>query len=131
MVSDTALLPWLARLREEIPGAEVVDAHTHIGANDPDGYRCSGAELVAALERLDGRAIVFPMHEPDGYPAANDMVVEEAAASDGRLFPFCRLDPNVAPLAEAQRSLERGARGIKLHPRAEGFNLDHPDLQDV
>ncbi len=71
------------------------------------------------------------MHEPDGYPAANDMVAAEAAASDGRLFAFCRLDPHRAPLEEARRCLDNGARGIKLHPRAEGFNLDHPDLQAV
>jgi predicted TIM-barrel fold metal-dependent hydrolase len=131
MVSDAGLLPWFARLREEVPGGHVVDAHTHIGANDPDGYRCSREELVAALEHVDARAIVFPMHEPDGYPEANDMVVAEAAASAGRLFPFCRLDPNRDPLQEARRSLDNGARGIKLHPRAEGFNLDHPALQDV
>ena len=66
------------------------------------------------------------MHEPDGYPAANDMVAAEAAASDGRLFAFCRLDPHDSPLEEARRCLDNGARGIKLHPRAEGFNLDHP-----
>jgi predicted TIM-barrel fold metal-dependent hydrolase len=131
MISDDGLLPWLARLRDEIPGAELVDAHTHLGANDPDGYRCGREELVAALEAIDARAYVFAMHEPDGYSDANDMVLAEAAASDGRLFPFCRLDPNDDPLAEARRCLASGARGVKLHPRAERFNLDHPALQDV
>jgi predicted TIM-barrel fold metal-dependent hydrolase len=131
MVSDAGLLPWLARLREEVPGADVLDVHTHIGSNDPDGYRCSRVELVESLEHIDARAVAFPMHEPDGYPAANDMVLAEAAASDGRLFAFCRLDPHDNPLAEARRSLANGARGIKLHPRAEGFTLDHPALQEV
>jgi predicted TIM-barrel fold metal-dependent hydrolase len=131
MVSDTGLLPWYQRMREEVPVEEVVDAHTHIGFNDPDGYRCSREELVDYLDRVDAKAIVFAMHEPDGYSAANDMVAAEAAASDGRLFPFCRLDPNDDPLTEARRCLEAGARGIKLHPRAEGFNLDHPALQPV
>ena len=107
------------------------DAHTHIGANDPDGYSCSRQELVGSLGRVDASAFVFPMHEPDGYPAANDMVIAEAAPPDGRLFPFCRLDPHDYPLAEARRCLDAGARGIKLHPRAEAFNLDHPDLQEV
>ena len=32
-------------------------------------------------------------------------------------------------LAEAERCLERGARGIKLHPRAERFTLDHPEVE--
>ncbi len=125
------MLPWLAPLREEVPDIEPLDAHTHIGFNDPDGYSCSSAELTGALERLGARAFVFPMHEPDGYSAANDMVIDEAEASDGRLFPFARLNPHDDALAEAERALARGARGIKLHPRAEQFTLDHPGLQPV
>jgi uncharacterized protein len=131
MVSDTGLLPWYQRMRQEVPVEDVVDAHTHIGSNDPDGYRCSREELVEFLSHVDASAIVFPMHEPDGYRAANDMVAAEAAASGGQLFPFCRLDPHHEPLAEAKRCLEGGAQGIKLHPRAEGFTLDHPALQEV
>jgi predicted TIM-barrel fold metal-dependent hydrolase len=125
------MLPWLERLREEVPGIEPLDAHTHIGFNDPDGYSCSSAELTGSLERIDARSFVFPMHEPGGYTAANDMVIEEAEASDGRLFPFARLDPHDDALAEAERALARGARGIKLHPRAEQFTLDHAGLQRV
>jgi uncharacterized protein len=125
------MLPWLERLREEVPGIEPLDAHTHIGFNDPDGYSCSRAELIGSLERIDARAFVFPMHEPGGYSAANDMVIEEAEASGGRLFPFARLNPHDDALAEAERALARGARGIKLHPRAEQFTLDHPGLQPV
>ena len=125
------MLPWLDRLRGEVPGIEPLDAHTHIGFNDPDGYSCTSRELTDSLERIDARAFVFPMHEPDGYSAANDMVIEEAEASGGRLFPFARLNPHDDALAEAERALARGARGIKLHPRAEEFTLDTPGLQPV
>ena len=125
------MLPWLDRLREEVPDIDPLDAHTHIGFNDPDGYSCSSKELTDSLERIDARAFVFPMHEPDGYSAANDMVIDEAQASDGRLFPFARLNPHDDALAEAERALARGARGIKLHPRAEQFTLDHAGLQPV
>jgi uncharacterized protein len=131
VVDDTGLLPWLERMRVEVPGMKLLDAHTHLGSNDPDEYRCSREELVERLERIDAEAIVFPMHEPNGYPPANDMVIAESAASGGRLFPFCRLDPADRPLEEARRALDAGARGIKLHPRAEGFTLHHPDLQPV
>jgi predicted TIM-barrel fold metal-dependent hydrolase len=131
VVDDTGLLPWLERMRVEVPGVKLLDAHTHIGSNDPDEYRCTREELVERLERIDAEAIVFPMHEPGGYPPANDMVIAESEASGGRLFPFCRLDPADRPLEEARRALDAGARGIKLHPRAEGFTLHHPDLQPV
>jgi predicted TIM-barrel fold metal-dependent hydrolase len=131
VISDSGMLPWLDRVRESVAGIEPLDAHTHIGFNDPDGYSCSREQLVGALEGIDARAFVFPMHEPEGYSAANDMVIDEAARCDGRLFPFCRLDPHDDPLAQAERALDRGARGIKLHPRAEAFTLDHPALEPV
>ena len=131
MIPDAGILPWLARLRSEVPGLAFMDAHTHLGSHDPDGYRCTRAELVEALEHIDARAIVFPMQEPDGYPPANDMVLREAEASEGRLVPFCRLDPANDALAEAERAVDAGARGIKLHPRAEQFGLDHPGLERV
>src|SRR5215204_6588039 len=125
------MLPWLERVRETVPDIEPLDAHTHIGFNDPDEFSCSGEQLTGALEQIGARAFVFPMHEPNGYSAANEMVIEEAEGSDGRLFPFARLDPHGDPLSELERALERGARGIKLHPRAEQFTLDHPALAPV
>jgi uncharacterized protein len=131
MVSDSGLLPWYEHLRQAVSVDDVFDVHTHLGANDPDGFKLARAELVGSLERVDASAIVFAMHEPGGYPPANDMVIAEAEAAGGRLFPFCRLDPHDSPLAELRRCLDAGARGIKFHPRAENFNLDHPALQEV
>ena len=63
------------------------------------------------------------MHEPTGYPPANDRVMAAAADSDGRLVAYCRVDPHDDAVAEARRCLDAGARGIKLHPRAEQFTL--------
>ena len=33
MFSDASLIPWLRPLLEEVPGAALLDAHTHIGQN--------------------------------------------------------------------------------------------------
>jgi predicted TIM-barrel fold metal-dependent hydrolase len=123
--ADDHLTPWI----EALPNVEFFDVHTHTGSNDPDGYRATAAELLDALAVVDARAVVFTTHEPGGYPAANDRVLAEAEASDGRLVPFCRIDPNVDPVAEAERCLARGARGIKLHPRSDEFTLDHPEVE--
>ena len=131
MRDDALLFPWFERVRDLIPGLSLFDAHTHIGSNDPDGYRCSPEDLVEALELADARGVVFPMHEPEGYPPANDRVIAAAAESGGRLVPFCRLDPRADPVAEAERALAAGARGIKFHPRAEQFTLDLPAVRDV
>jgi predicted TIM-barrel fold metal-dependent hydrolase len=114
-----------------VPGAELFDAHTHTGSNDPDGFRCTAEQLVAGLDLAGARAVVFTTQEPDGYPAANDRILAEAEVSDGRLVPFCRLDPAADPLAELERCLERGAKGVKLHPRAERFRLADERLEPV
>ncbi len=50
-------------------------------------------------------------------------MLEWAGESGGRLVPYCRLDPAEDPVGEAERCLARGARGIKLHPRAQAFEF--------
>jgi predicted TIM-barrel fold metal-dependent hydrolase len=129
--SDELLRPWFESVLGLVPGTRLFDAHTHTGANDPDGYRCSADQLVEGLELAGARAVVFTSADPSGYRAANDRVIAEAAASDGRLVAFARLDPADEPLAEAERSLSSGARGIKLHPRAERFRLADERLEPV
>ena len=119
-------------VKAQVPGLELFDAHTHLGHNDPDGMKQSREELLALLEQAGARgAFVFPMHEPGGYPPANDEVLEAARSSHGLLIPFCRVDPHQDAVAEAERCLAGGARGIKLHPRAEQFTLDHPTVRSL
>src|SRR5258705_13329104 len=65
---DTILSPWWDRLQADFAGLDLFDAHTHIGADDPDGMRQTAGGLLNALGRARARAVVFPMHEPDGYP---------------------------------------------------------------
>jgi predicted TIM-barrel fold metal-dependent hydrolase len=80
------------------------------------------------------RAFMFCLDEPDRHPsfsAANDRTLAFAERSKGRLIPFLRLDLNESPLAEAKRCLEAGARGIKLHPRAQGFTAADERLRPV
>ena len=127
-----ALRPWSEVVLEQVPGIELFDAHTHLGQNDPDGMKQTGAELTSALEVAGARgAFTFPFHEPDGYRAANDDVLAAARESGGLLVPFCRVNPHDDPLTEAERALNAGARGIKLHPRAEEFTLDHRGVRPL
>jgi predicted TIM-barrel fold metal-dependent hydrolase len=128
---DVAMRPWLDRIVQDMGPLELYDAHTHIGRNDPDGYTQTPEELIAALEPAGARGVVFPMHEPDGYAAANDAVLAAAAAHPDRLVAFCRVSPHDDALAEARRALDAGARGIKLHPRAEQFGMDEPVVAEL
>ena len=126
----TGLGRWLAPLLEDLPALVVVDAHTHIGS-DCDGMVCEPAQLTGALDVLGARAVCFPLHVEGGYSGDNDAVIAAAASSSDQLVPFCRLDPHDAPGVEGARAIAAGARGIKLHPRAERFTLAHPGVEEA
>ena len=124
-----------AELRAELPaGVDIFDAHTHLG-DDIDGMSGRYDELVGVMDRYGvSRCNVFCLDEPDRHPgfrAGNDRTLEFAARSDGRMIPYVRLDLTEDPIEEAKRCLDRGARGIKLHPRAQKFMLDDKRLAPV
>src|SRR3954468_22645903 len=140
MAAESAVEAAFAPFREEgralLPdGAGVLDAHTHLGV-DEDGQSLELDALLAALDEVSGdaRACVFPLHDPDrhpGYRRPNDRVLAWAGESGGRLIPYCRLDPSEDPVGEAERCLARGARGIKLHPRAQAFEFGISAADDI
>lgn len=129
------LQPFVDEVRALVPAdAELLDVHTHLGV-DEDGHRI---DLATLLRQLDSagitRACVFPLHDPDRNPAyriPNDRVFRWAEESHGRLIPFCRLDPADDPVAEAERCIARGARGIKLHPRAQSFGFGSGEVDGI
>jgi uncharacterized protein len=116
------------------PDALLFDAHVHVG-RDIDGFSGPYDELVSFLQRYGfGHAFAFCMDEPDRHPAfraPNDRTLEAAKRSNGLLIPFVRLDLGEEPIEEATRCLDRGARGIKLHPRAQKFLLNDERLAPV
>jgi uncharacterized protein len=122
-------------LRRLLPAdAELFDAHLHLG-HDIDGTSGQYEELERILDTYGiSKAFMFCMDEPDREPAfraPNDRTLEFAERSGGRLIPFVRLDMNDGPIEEAVRCLDRGARGIKLHPRAQRFALNDERLAPV
>jgi predicted TIM-barrel fold metal-dependent hydrolase len=122
-------------LRATVPdGADIFDAHVHLG-NDIDGFRGTYDELEKELDSYGAsRCFMFCMDEPDRHPgfrAPNDRSLEHAARSKGRFIPFVRLDLAEDPIGEAERCLDLGARGIKLHPRAQRFLLNDERLEPV
>lgn len=132
MREDTFLDPWWAALGGELGATKPLDVHTHTGHTDPDGFHATPAEIVEGIDHIGGRAVIFPFHCSEGYSGENDRVLAEAAASDGKLIAFCRVNPRTDDAAtEAERALDAGAAGIKLHPRAESFVLGDPELRGV
>jgi predicted TIM-barrel fold metal-dependent hydrolase len=124
-----------AEARRLIPaGADIFDAHLHLG-HDIDGMVGDYDQLEANMAKYGiSRAFMFCLDEPDRHPsfsAANDRTLAFAERSGGRLIPFVRLDLDESPIEEARRCLDAGARGIKLHPRAQKFTATDARLAPV
>jgi uncharacterized protein len=122
-------------LKQELPpDAELFDAHVHLG-HDIDGFGGVYEELERIHDRVGiSRAFMFCMDEPDRHPAfraPNDRTLEYGRRSNGRFIPFVRLDLAETPIEEAERCLDLGARGVKLHPRAQRFLLNDERLTPV
>jgi hypothetical protein len=122
----TAIVAELAELGDVRP----FDAHAHTGA-DIDGSTRSCEQQVETLEAVDGRSVIFPFCVTGGYEAENRRVVEECDRFPERLVPFARMDPRVTARGDATEALAAGARGFKLHPRAEDFRLDDPGVEAI
>jgi len=122
-------------LRRELPAdADIFDAHVHLG-HDIDGMVGTYDDLTSIGDRYSiSRFFMFCMDEPDRHPAfraPNNRSLEFAKQSQGRFIPFVRLDLSEDPVGEAIRCLDLGARGIKLHPRAQRFLLNDQRLAPI
>ena len=77
---------------------------------------------------------MFCLDEPDRHPgfhAANDRTLEFAARSDGPADPVRAARPRRGADRGGAPRLDAGARGIKLHPRAQKFLLNDERLAPV
>ena len=121
------------RSKRETGPLALFDAHTHFGRNDPDGFRQEPAQLLAAMEL---RRAPAPSPSRCTSPAATRAANDEALAVGGglrraRSSPSAGSTRTTARSAEARRCLDAGARGIKLHPRAEQFAMHEPAVEDA
>ena len=115
----------------ELPAdAGVFDAHTHLG-DDIDGMVGDRDELLA-IQRAYGIDRLVRVLPRRARPRARRSPRRTTGRSRTRrrrpteLVPFVRLDLDESPIEEATRCLDLGARGIKLHPRAQRFLARRP-----
>ena len=132
MYDDALIRPWFESAVERVPGLSLFDAHAHIGSNDPDGLATVGARA----DRDDGsgrrsvgrhspararRLLRRERPRPRGVRTIGRAARRRSAGSTR----------TAKAIGEARRCVEAGARGIKLHPRAERFELSDPELEGV
>jgi len=134
-ISSSAYDSIIAEAEQLAPQTGVLDAHCHLGS-DEDGSSLDPDALLRALDKVSrsARAVIFPLQDPERRPAyrvPNDRVLEWGRQHCDRLITFCRLDPDDDPVAEVERCLARGARGIKLHPRGHDWESVHPAVPAI
>jgi predicted TIM-barrel fold metal-dependent hydrolase len=131
----TLIADWQRKVIAELAFApSIVDVHTHLGS-DIDGMKGVRDELLENMTSLRiATAFTFCLNELDrdsSFRAPNDRTLAAARESDGKLVPFVRLDLGASSVREATRCLDAGARGIKLHPRAQEFELDNKAIAPI
>jgi len=119
-------------VQAKIPaGTEVFDAHAHIGV-DIDGRTMTGDGMRERMEAAGvKKSIVFPLNDPnarDDYSGPNDVVWNAYEEHPRSFVPFFRLNPHLDYDREFARCVERGFRGLKLHPVSQEFELDDPKV---
>lgn len=113
-----------------LDGVAPFDCHAHTGA-DIDGSARSCEDHIDTLAPLGGRSVIFPFCVEGDYGPENRRVIEECWRYPEQLVPFARMDPRVTVPRDAGDALAAGARGFKLHPRAEDFRLDDPGVEAI
>jgi predicted TIM-barrel fold metal-dependent hydrolase len=130
----------------DLAAVTAIDVHTHAqvprdGEPDPrtmeildaaakhfrsDFPRPNAEEVAAYYRERNMAAVIFCVDNEANtgeVPVSNDEVLEVAAANDDVLIPFVSIDPHRGRRAvlEAQRLIDKGARGFKFHPNLQAF----------
>lgn len=113
----------------------IIDSHNHLGGPDKgDNAEQSADDIIKRMDHAGvDKAIVFPFNEIDpgvSFSKANDRTINEIKKYPDRLIGFARLDPNFRDEAarEAERAIEAGLSGIKLHPKGQNFSPTNPGV---
>ena len=124
MVSDTAFCPGTSACAG---GADRTCSTPHAHRRErPGRLQLLAEELVGSLGRVDAARSCSRCTSPaDTRPPTTWSSPRPRPPRPA--VPVLPARPARLPARRARRCLAAGARGIKFHPRAEDFNLDHPD----
>lgn len=111
-----------------------IDAHCHIGQGEMAGWEAE--QLLASMDRLHiSQAVIVPWDQAIAVynKQGNDEVLRLSREYPTRFIPFCTVNPwyKQEALRELNRSVELGAKGLKLHPVYQGFQLTDPHVIPV
>jgi len=111
-----------------------IDAHCHVGR----GVLTSQDEikLLARMDRMEiEKAVIVPWDQAIAVynRKGNEYVTRLAKKYENRFIPFCSVNPwfGQAAIDELERAANAGAKGLKLHPPYQGFQLTDPIVEPL
>lgn len=104
----------------------IIDAHSHLG------FRYDlGMDDVELLRRMDRAGVDMAVCFSQPVVWNNDYVLEKAKEHPDRIIPFAGINPwRGTARDDLRRCLDRGARGLKLHPVRDSYSLAEKRLVD-
>ena len=97
----------------------------------------SDGTLESALREMDAagiaqccaHSVATTAHQVDPI---NDFVMDAHQRHPDRIVPFAAMHPKLRhPVQTAEDILDRGFKGIKVHPEIQGFNIDDSAVMDM
>lgn len=109
----------------DVPGRSAPTGDNH----GPAEYRA--ATSTVTIDRV-GALVVAPRGDLRGTAALNDAVIT-LSADDPMVFPICSVHPSdgADALSEVSRVAAAGARGLKLHPNQQAFDVGDAEVLDL
>lgn len=112
----------------------IIDVHTHVVEDPNDPLAATGTRplhLLAMRTAAITQSVVLPIAKQGELAktrAMNDFTLQFARDNPGRIIPFASVHPDdgEAAFAELARAAQAGARGLKLHPNTQHFDVKSP-----
>ena len=118
----------------------IVDAHTHPRLTGFPSIRAKPHGLTDYLRSARGLDIrcaavlvMAPLGDLERTRRMNERALALSSRASPKFLPFCSVHPadGAAALAEVDRVASRGARGLKLHPNTQQFDVADPAVRAV
>jgi predicted TIM-barrel fold metal-dependent hydrolase len=131
---------------------EIIDSHVHTFANDDIAGRIiksfnkvydiefknpGNGTIPNVLENMNSvgidRTVMANFAPPKILDENNLWTIETANSSNGRLVPLVNFHPDMegSIASHFEKYVEMGAKGVKLHPMAQGFDIRDPRMDEL
>jgi uncharacterized protein len=111
---------------------KIIDHHNHVWVGySTDGFLDECMSEKRILEDMDAAGVDMAGVCTVAQSMNNDYVLECCERHPDRLFGFCMVDPRDQKAPEILKYyLDKGMKGLKLHPRLHGYLLGNHTLVD-